>query len=76
MESKLENLYRSMILLHAMNFKKPKVIKVTSDFYNCLTAKYKDEIYFVNLYETVSTYFAGVLVVIDNTIDGYYELEF
>ena len=76
MESKLENLYRSIILLHAMNFKRPKVIKVKTDFYNYLTAKYKADTYFVNLNEGVSTFFIGVSVVIDDTIDGYYKLEF
>ena len=75
MEPKLENLYRSMILLHSM-FKRPKRIKVKTEFYNYLVAKYKTDTYFINLQEEISTFFTGILVVVDDTIDNYYELEF
>ena len=64
-------------LLFDLYFPKPiKMIKVTHDFYNYLTARHKDNIYFINNDQT-PTYIMGIPIVVDNTIlSEYYELVF
>lgn len=53
-----------------------KMIKVTSDFYNYLSARHKENIYFVNN-NSVVLYFMGIPIVVDDGIlSNYYELEF
>lgn len=75
MESKLESLYHSMIVLINSVSRKPQRIKATTELYNYLVAKEKANTYFVKFYETEDTYFAGIQIVVDNTVDGY-KLEF
>lgn len=76
MRSKLEGLYHSMIVLINSVSRKPQRIKATTEFYNYLVAKEKANTYFVKFYETEHTYFAGIQIVVDDTINGHYELEF
>lgn len=53
----------------------PKSIKIASDFYNYLSALHKENIYFVKNHDYPLTYFMGIKLVVDDTIDYFYEFE-
>ena len=53
----------------------PKAIKITSDFYNYLAALHKEDIYLVKNHDYPLTYFLGIKLVVDDTIDNFYEFE-
>ena len=48
-----------------------KHIKVTADFYDCLTAKCKENIYLVN--DSSLAYIMGIPIIIDDTLKNPYE---
>ena len=75
METELQYLYQDIETCSAY-FNPPKVIKITADFYNYLTALHKENIYFVTDHDYPLTYFMGIKLVVDDTIDGYYEFEY
>lgn len=74
METELQYLYQDVETC-ASYFNPPKRIKVTSDFYNYLSALRKENIYFVKDRDYPLTYFMGIRLVVDDTIDGYYEFK-
>lgn len=74
METELHYLYQDIETCSAY-LNPPKTIKVTSDFYNYLAARHKENIYFVNKHDYPITYFMGIKLIVDNTIDDYYEFE-
>lgn len=54
---------------------RPKTIIVTPSFYNYLSALQRENVYLLNNEQPIA-YFMGVPVVTDNTIEGYYKLEY
>ena len=54
---------------------RPKIIRVTHSFYVYLSALQKENIYLVSNDQDIA-YFMGVPVVTDDTIEGYYKLEY
>ena len=74
METELQYLYQDFETCLSY-FNPPKRIKVTSDFYNYLAARHKENIYFVKNHDYPLTYFMGIKLVVDDTIDGFYEFE-
>lgn len=66
----------AILYMEAVSYNTLKEIKMTNDFYNYLTAKHTTKIILENTPEGVISEFIGIPVVIDNTIDGSYELVF
>ena len=75
METELQYFYQDIETSNAY-FNPPKTIKVTSDFYNYLAACHKENIYFVTGHDRPLSYFMGIQLVVDDTIDGYYDFEY
>lgn len=72
----MNELYADKLLFDLHCPRPIKMIKVTHDFYNYLTARHKENVYFVNNNHAIS-YIMGVPLVVDNTImSNYYELVF
>jgi hypothetical protein len=74
METALQYLYQD-IETNCYYLNPPKAIKIASDFYNYLSALHKENIYFVNNHDYPLTYFMGIKLVVDDTIDNFYEFE-
>lgn len=74
METELQYLYQDIYTSESYHYV-PKRIKVTSDFYNYLSALHKENIYLVKDHDYPLTYFMGIRLVVDDAIDGCYEFE-
>lgn len=67
----------AILYMESVSYKQHlKEIKMTNDFYNHLTAKLTTKFTVENTPEGIIDKFIGVPIVIDNEIDGYYELVF
>lgn len=75
METELQYLFQD-IETYGAYLNPPKAIKVTSDFYNYLAARHKENIYFVTGHDYPLSYFMGIKMVVDDTIDGCYDFEY
>ena len=54
-----------------------KTIKVTTDFYNFLSVIHKDNKFiYENNQGNILSYLMGIPIVVDDTVDGYYAVEF
>lgn len=74
METALQYLYQD-IETSCTYLNPPEAIKVTSDFYNYLAAIHKENLYLVKDQDNELSYIMGIRIIVDNTIDGYYEFE-
>lgn len=74
METELQYLYQDIYTSESYHYV-PKRIKVTSDFYNYLVAIDKEDTYFIKDHDYPLTYFLGIKLVVDDTIDNFYEFE-
>ena len=75
METELQYLFQDIETCCAY-LNPPKSIKVTSDFYNYLEARRKENFYFINIRDYPLAYFMGIKLVVDDTIDGCYDFEY
>ena len=75
METELQYLFQDIETCCAY-LNPPKTIKVTSGFYNYLEARRKENFYFINTHDYPLTYFMGIKLVVDDTIDGCYDFEY
>ena len=75
METELQYLFQDIETCGAY-LNPPKAIKVTSDFYNYLEARRKENFYFINIRDYPLTYFMGIKLVVDDTIGGCYDFEY
>ena len=76
MKTKIQELYKSIRSLYYLDLDRPRAIKVTYNFYNYLSAVHKENIYLTNNHGNIVSYFMGIAIVIDDTIDDYYKLEY
>lgn len=74
METALQYLYQDIETCNSY-FNPPKAIRVTRDFYDYLAAIHKENLYLVKDQDNELSYIMGIRIIVDNTIDGYYEFE-